>query len=152
MCKISKNFTVSEFERSEYATKHHIENKINTEELYYNLESLVNNILQPIRDKLGMSINITSGYRCKQLNDAIGGSKTSQHCDMTAADIHCKNMLKLWEVIIDMIKNGEIETGQLIDEFGLSWIHISSPTRGKVNEVLKATKKNRKTVYTKLKI
>ena len=152
MCKISKNFTVSEFERSEYATKHHIENKIDTPELYYNLESLVNNILQPIRDKLGMSIVVTSGYRCKQLNDAIGGSKTSQHCDMTAADIHCKDMDKLWNVIIDMIKSSEIECGQLINEFNLQWLHISLPTRGKVNEVLKATKKNGKTVYSKLKI
>ena len=58
----------------------------------------------------------------------------------------------MWEVIIDMIKNEEIECGQLINEFNLLWIHISLPTRGKLNEVLKATKQNGKTVYSKLKI
>lgn len=151
MNHLSPHFTYEEFTHSDYAKKHGINNDMGQTE-YYNAERLCLDVLEPIRDELGMPINITSGYRCKQLNDAIGGSKTSQHCDMTAADIHCKDMDKLWNVIIDMIKSGEIECGQLINEFNLQWLHISLPTRGKLNEVLKATKKNGKTIYTIVKL
>lgn len=149
--KLSPHFTLEEMTHSDYAIKHHINNDVNQEQ-YYALESLCNEILEPIREELGMPIMVSSGFRCLQLNTAINGSKTSQHLNGEAADIHCKDMEKLWNVIIDMIKNGEIECGQLINEFGLQWIHISLPTRGKVNEILKATKQNGKTVYSKLKI
>lgn len=149
--KLSEHFTYEEFISSSTASKYKINNEMGPDE-YYNAETLCNEILEPIREKLGMPIIITSGYRCRELNKKVNGSPTSQHVDGTAADIHCKNMLKMWEVIIDMIKNEEIECGQLINEFNLSWIHISLPTRGKLNEVLKATKQNGKTVYSKLKI
>jgi len=149
--KLSPHFTLEEMTHSDYAIKHHINNDVNQEQ-YYALESLCNEILEPIREELGMPIMVSSGFRCLQLNTAINGSKTSQHLNGEAADIHCKDMKKMWNVITTMIKDGSIECGQLIDEFGLSWIHISSPTRGKVNEVLKATKKNGKTIYTIVKL
>lgn len=49
-------------------------------------------LLQAIREKLGKSISITSGYRCEKHNEGVGGAKHSQHCLGTAADIQVAGM------------------------------------------------------------
>ena len=54
--------------------------------------SLCKNVLQPLREKLGKPININSCYRCPKLNAAVGGAKTSQHCNGQAADIEINGM------------------------------------------------------------
>ena len=48
-----------------------------TTEVKKNLEKLCQEVLQPIRDKYGRAITVTSGYRSPKLNAAVGGVKTS---------------------------------------------------------------------------
>jgi len=49
-------------------------------------------LLQALRDKLGKSISIVSGYRCETHNNHVNGAKHSQHCLGTAADIRITGM------------------------------------------------------------
>ena len=52
-----------------------------------NIEALVRNVLDPVREKLGKPIQVNSGYRCKNHNEAVGGVKGSQHLVGEAADL-----------------------------------------------------------------
>lgn len=134
--KLSKSFSLEELVASSTAKKLNIDNTPGTKELT-NLIKLVTTVLQPIRDKYGKPIIISSGYRCPKLNKAVGGSATSQHKIGQAADIHSlsnteKDNMILWNIICDMVKNGEIKTGQYIFEYGYKavgpdWIHVSTP-------------------------
>ena len=69
------------------------------------------------------------------LNKAVGGSKTSQHLLGQAADIKSsQNENKaLFQLIEKMVKAGEIQVGQLIDEYYYKWIHVSLPRTNKPN-------------------
>lgn len=86
-----KYFSISEFLRSDEAEKHQISNIPSDEELLMvltNIKALVDNILDPLRIKIGRPIIITSGYRSKRVNELVGGSIFSQHMSGKAADIH----------------------------------------------------------------
>lgn len=87
MGDISKNFSFSEFEHSEKAIENGIENKIPSEDIRANITSLVDTVLQPLRDSLGARVDVNSGYRCKKLNELVGGTEKSQHRKGEAADI-----------------------------------------------------------------
>jgi len=72
------------------------------------------------------------------LNNAVGGAKSSQHCKGEAADIRSvsdsiQDNKELFNLILNMINKGEIKVGQLIDEYGYNWVHVSLPRVGKVN-------------------
>lgn len=137
---LSKNFTLEELIDSLTADKYNIKNIPDSQEIE-NLKKLAINILQPIRDKYNHSISVSSGFRCERLNKIIGGSKTSQHITGSAADIKCTYTSKayLFNMIKNMIKDGEIKVGQLIWEYGSksepNWIHISLPYK-KINNIL----------------
>ena len=75
--RLSKNFVLSEITRSNTAKRLGIKNEP-TKKHMENMQRLVTNLLQPMRDELG-PVRISSGYRCKELNRAIGGSSRSQH-------------------------------------------------------------------------
>ncbi len=138
--KLSQNFSLEELVASSTAKAKKIDNTP-TPEVKANLEKLCKTVLQPIRNKYGRAITITSGYRCPKLNAAIGGVKTSQHVTGCAADIKCTGTSKavLFNLIKDMIEKGEIKVGQLIWEYGTkkepNWIHVSLPY-SKVNQIL----------------
>lgn len=86
-----KYFSIAEFLRSDAADKYQVSNIPADEELLAvlnNINALVNNILDPLRARIGRPIIITSGYRSQRVNELIGGSKTSQHMEGKAADIH----------------------------------------------------------------
>jgi len=53
-----------------------------------NIEALVANVLDPLREVYGKPIHVTSGYRCLKHNTAVGGVKNSQHMIGQAADIN----------------------------------------------------------------
>ena len=89
MGDIGKNFSYSEFEKSDTATRLGINNTIKDGFIKENIKALVDNILQPLRDKWGESLFINSGYRCPQLNKEVGGVPTSQHCIGQASDVGC---------------------------------------------------------------
>lgn len=89
MGNISRNFSYSEFEKSDTATRLGINNTIKDGLIKENIKALVDYILQPLRDKWGGPLFINSGYRCLQLNKAVGGVPTSQHCLGQASDVGC---------------------------------------------------------------
>ena len=70
------NFTVNELCKSKTATRKGIDNTP-TSKVKENLEKLIKNVLQPLRDKFGEPIIVDSGYRCPKLNTAVGGAKTT---------------------------------------------------------------------------
>lgn len=86
MVRITKNFTLEELYASDTARAKGINNRPTTEAIG-NLTRLAYCLLQPLRDKLGKPIIITSGYRSQALNKAIGGTPTSQHCLDTKTEI-----------------------------------------------------------------
>ena len=128
------NFSIEELTYSPTAIKNHIDNTPN-DEIRQNLEKLIYTILQPIRDEFKRPIKVNSGYRCKELNTLVGGSKTSQHVKGEAADITSSDNRKLWNLIVSMIKDGKIQVGQLINEKNLSWIHISLGQKNQIFSV-----------------
>ena len=81
---LTKNFAYQEMIKSYTADRLGISNDA-TREHVINLVNLCNFILQPVREEFG-PIRINSGYRSPALNSAVGGSKTSQHCNGEAAD------------------------------------------------------------------
>lgn len=118
-----KYFTIKELCKSSTATLKRIDNTPNSE-IVNNLEQLVDNILDPLREAYGKPIKVNSGYRCEALNAAVGGSKTSQHKYGLAADITTGSRLENKKLFI-LAKQLNLPFDQLIDEKAYSWIHIS---------------------------
>lgn len=134
-----KHFTISELTRSATANRLGIDNTP-SDAIKKNLEKLINTVLDPLREAWGAPIIVTSGYRCPALNRAVKGSKTSQHVLGQAADIKTvgdkpESNKKLFELAKKMIEDGRIVVGQLIDEYGYDWIHIST-VGGHKNQIL----------------
>lgn len=117
-----KYFTISELCESEKAVEFKIENK-STPEIEKRLESLVDNVLDPLRTWYGKPINVSSGYRCPELNRIVGGSKTSQHMKGEAADITVYSRAEN-KKLFDYIKDN-LPYDQLIDEKNFAWVHVS---------------------------
>ena len=88
-----------------------------------NLEYLVNNVLDKVREIYGKPIKVNSGYRSKLVNKKVGGASNSQHTKGEAVDITGGNKTEN-KRIYEIIKNlGKYD--QLINEYDYSWIHIS---------------------------
>lgn len=137
--RLSENFTLTEITRSNTAKRLGIKNEPTKEHLK-NIQSLVTNVLQPLRASVG-PIRISSGYRNAQLNRAIGGSGKSQHCKGQAADIQYFQEGQMNnKIIYDWIIDNAIDFDQMINEFDFSWIHISFKSKGNRREVLEAYK------------
>lgn len=85
---------------------------------------LVENILDPLRERYGRPIFVNSGYRCPALNKAVNGSKTSQHVYGLAADITAGSAVKN-KVLFKLIQDLNLPFDQLIDEKNYRWIHVS---------------------------
>ncbi|WP_292486529.1 D-Ala-D-Ala carboxypeptidase family metallohydrolase [Methanohalobium sp.] len=141
--KLSENFTLSEFTKSQTAERKGIDNNPSEVEIHA-MKEVAQNVLQPARDHFGPII-VTSGYRSPELNKAIGGSSTSQHRFGEAADIESIRVsnLKLAEWIRD-----NLEFDQLILEF----VTPGDPTSGWVHVSYKSDGDNRKEVLTAKKV
>lgn len=100
MGTISRNFSFSEFEKSDTAKAYRIQNVITEWNVRDNIIALVENLLQPLRDAWGQPLFINSGYRCKELNEKVGGVETSQHRTGQAADVGCSDPLGLARVLL----------------------------------------------------
>lgn len=133
-------FSMSELIASDTANRYKINNVPDVTSMN-NLLRLIWYCLQPIREKIGRPIIITSGFRSKTLNKAIGGSPTSHHCTGCAADFHVDGMSI--PQTIDFIRKSGVPFTQLIDEG--TWVHISFIDTNLKKEVLKY----RNGVYTK---
>ena len=129
-----KYFTIEELTRSATATTRGLDNTP-TPEIKANLERLVDKVLDPLREKYGKPITVNSGYRCPELNKAVGGSKTSDHVKGFAADLTGGSKQEN-EKIFNIIRDNFAWT-QLINERDFSWVHVSyDPNRIK-NQALK---------------
>lgn len=127
---MTEHFTLAELTK----TSTGISNEPNIEQIT-NLKALANTVLEPLRVKFGQPIIVNSAFRSEAVNNAVKGSKTSQHLSGSAADITSKDNERLWMLAKEMIENKEIQVGQLIDEYNLSWIHISLPTLKTNNQI-----------------
>lgn len=150
--QLSKNLSLAEMLRSDSAKRNGIKNEPTAEHLE-NMKQLALHVFQPIREHFGIPIIITSGYRSKELNKAIGGSQTSQHSKGQAMDIDMDNTDLKNSVLFHWIKDNLVYD-QLIWEFGTKanpdWVHVSFVAEGKgINrkQVLVAKKIDGKTVY-----
>lgn len=88
---VGKYFSLHEFIKSTKASKLLISNQPNSLAID-NMCLLCNTVLDPIRAVVG-PVRITSGYRCEDLNKAIGGAENSRHIYGLAADFKVKNFL-----------------------------------------------------------
>jgi hypothetical protein len=121
--KMAKYFTVEELCRSEVATSRKIDNTPPSEATGA-LTALIENLLDPVRERWGGPITVNSGYRCLELNRAVGGAPTSGHLRGEAADITVGSPAenrRLFELIVD----SGLPFDQLIDERDYRWLHIS---------------------------
>ena len=148
MVRLSKNFTLNEYTKSQTAIRRGIDNTPSDEHLS-KAKSLFEYVVQPVRDNFGVTV-INSGYRGFLLNQAVGGFTTSQHCKGEAVDIECPGVANY-----DIAKwiQDNIDFDQLILEFytpGIpdsGWVHVSYKSEGNRKSVLTAMKENGKTVY-----
>jgi hypothetical protein len=152
--QLSKNLALSEVTRSETAKRKGISN-MPTPEHIENFKKLAENVFQPIRDHFAVPIRISSGYRSKELNTAIGGSLSSQHCQGEAIDIDMDGTTITNKQIFDFIKNN-LNFDQLIWEFGTDknpdWVHVSYESTGKQRkQILVAKRVGGKTTYVPYK-
>lgn len=106
---------LSEFTRSATATARGIDNTPDIQSIV-NLCALCHRILEPLRKWYGKPITINSGYRCQELNRAVGGAKNSYHQYGRAADIPMNPAL------VSYIRD-HLPYKELINEGG--WIHVA---------------------------
>ena len=122
-------FELADFSKSATAKRKGIDNTLKGDDIL-DYQYLMD-IIVKIQSKFGKPIYINSGIRTKELNQAIGGAKKSQHLslgDEAAADITAGNKVlnkELYALIRQMVNSNEIVLDQIIDEKSLAWIHIS---------------------------
>jgi hypothetical protein len=150
--KLSENLTLREAIKSNTATRLGIKNEPEQWEIN-NLRAVAENIFQPVRDHFGVPIGVSSGYRCKELNKAIGGSKYSQHMIGEALDIDADIYGRVTNAeIFNYIKNN-LEWDQMIWEFGdddePNWVHVSYKESGSNRRQLKRAYRDSKGIYYK---
>jgi zinc D-Ala-D-Ala carboxypeptidase len=148
--QISKHLSLAEVSRSETAKRRGINNTPSGEHLE-NFKKLAENIFEPIREHFGVPIHISSAYRSAELNRAVGGSSSSQHCSAEAIDIDMQDTSITNAQIFNYIKDN-LNFDQMIWEFGNDtnpdWVHVSYESTGKQRkQILKAIKANGKTSY-----
>lgn len=122
-----KYFTIKELCKSSTATQRGIDNTPDSE-IVNNLEQLVDNILDPLREEYGSPIWVNGGYRCPKLNKAVGGAEKSQHQYGQAVDITAKSKAKN-KILFNLIQKLDLPFDQLIDEQDFKWIHVSYSPR-----------------------
>lgn len=136
--KLSEHVSLEEFEFSQTAVKNGYNNSMNEEQIEC-AKALCENIFEPVRKFRGKAISLSSGFRGSQLNKAVGGSSSSQHCKGQAIDV--KLTVKEFHLIKD-----NLDFDQLIWEFGTKeapqWVHVSydknkTKQRGQVLRALK---------------
>lgn len=146
---LSHNFTLQELIKSHEAVRKGLDNAP-SQEVISNLQELSNMVLQPIRDHFDKSVTVNSGYRSPEVNTAVGGSKTSDHCKGQAADIEIagipnaelaewiRDNLAFTQVILEFYTQGIPDSG---------WVHVSYDPANLKKQSLTAVKQDGKTVY-----
>jgi len=144
--KLTEHFTLAEFERSATAARLHIDNRVPAE-LVPNTRNLCEQVLEPLREHFQEAVYVTSGYRCPQLNKAVGGVANSQHMRGEAADIcpivggrpdstspEARRRLRKWaEWIMDNCPFDQLLRERRGNSF---WIHVSLRRAGRNRQMV----------------
>ena len=149
--RISKHISYKEATQSQTATRKGISNDPDAYQLQ-NMQLLAEKVFEPLREHFGVPISINSFFRSQKLNKAIGGASGSQHTQGRAIDIDDTLGGVSNKQMFEYIKN-HLDFDQLIWEFGdnnnPAWVHVSYVSEiENRRRVLKASKKNGKTIYT----
>lgn len=124
---LSKHFSLAELTKSSTATRRGIDNDPDST-ARENLIVLCSEILEPVREHYGVPFVPNSGFRCLELNRAIGSSDSSQHVTGNAVDFEVPGVdnkeVALWvkencdfdQLILEFYKEGEPTSG---------WVHCS---------------------------
>jgi hypothetical protein len=143
---ISKHITLTEATKSNTATRLGINNTPN-EATIETMKLTAEKVFEPLREILG-AIKVSSFYRSPDLNRAIGGSKTSQHCKGEAIDMQGVNVSNA-ELFEEACKLEDFD--QIIWEFGTltepDWVHVSYSKTQNRKQILRATKIGKRTAY-----
>lgn len=148
MVALTEHFTLEEFIKSQTALRLGIDNTP-PQEIIERAQLVLQNVAEPVRNQFGVTV-INSGYRGPELNAAIGGAASSQHCFGEAVDIECPGHANY-----DVAKwiEDNLDYDQLILEFytpGIpdsGWVHVSYVPEGCRKQSLTAVKQDGKTVY-----
>lgn len=125
----SKYYTLADMLKSATATKLGIKNSTENEDYILNIKSLFKNVLDSACDLYGTRIEINSGFRVKELNNAMdGSSRTSQHMTGEAADLDTGSN-EGNRVLFELIRKN-LPFDQLINENNYSWVHVSYKRNG----------------------
>ena len=128
--RLTRNFSLEQLICSETAQRQRIDNTPGPD-IVKNLRLLAKG-LEQVQALTGFPLEISSGYRCPELNLRVGGAKTSQHTQGLAADFTCAEFGPPVDVI-KAIRDSGINFDQCILEYA-KWVHISfsKAPRGKV--------------------
>ena len=154
--KLSQHFSLSEFTRSDVATRLGIDNSP-TEEHLANLKLICEKVLEPVRSHFNKPVRINSGYRSMALNKAINPAtstvdRLSKHCLGQAVDFEIDGVSNY--DVASWAKDHLPEYHQVILEFYVpgqpnsGWVHISYVLGNQKKQVLTAHKVNGKLTYT----
>ena len=140
--KLSENFSLHEFTKSQTATRHNIKNVPNDKQIF-NLRNLCVNVLQPVRDYFLKPMIISSGFRSVELNIKIGSTIKSQHIQGMAADVE---VLDVGNLELSNYIHNNLKYAQLILEFHnpedlhSGWVHVSYNAENNRHEYKEAYK------------
>ena len=120
--KLTENFTLEEMIASDIADRKGLDNTPNATELANLMRTAA--LLEQVRKAINKPIKVTSGFRSKAVNDAVGSKDTSQHRIGCAADIKVTGMSP--REVVQACIDAKLPFDQIIEEFN-SWTHISIP-------------------------
>ena len=149
--KLSDHFTLEELCKSQEAVRRGIDNTPDPEtpegrEVIESLRRVCAEILEPVRVHFGKPFSPSSGYRSPALNEAIGGSKNSQHMKGQAADFEVPGVpnheLAAWvrdnrqfdQLILEFYTPGQPKSG---------WVHCSLKAEANRQQALTINKSGR---------
>lgn len=127
---LTMHFTLEEMIHSDYAEKHDISNSP-SEIIIDNLIMLCVLILEPLRTALDKPIIINSGYRCKELNKAVGGVPDSHHLQGLAADINFSSETELKKMLYILKDNEHLDLALIERSKSSKWLHVQLPLKGR---------------------
>ena len=151
MTMLTNNFSLHEMIKSETAMRRDMDNTPHSDEVVQNLTILCEQVLQPLRDVYGVGIKVNSGYRSPDVNAAVGGSRTSDHCKGQAADIeipgvankdlaiYIRDNFEFTQLILEGYIEGIPDSG---------WVHVSYDAYNLKRQVLTAIFVKGRAVYS----
>ena len=126
---VMKYFSIDEMLRSATAKKYGIDNRP-SQDILNNLVLFIEKVLDPIREDWGGPISVSSGYRCPELNKAVGGAKKSGNLYGYCADLQVKGGMKrvreLADFIFEWMKDHHMKFDELLFERSgnVTWLHF----------------------------